>query len=141
MAGEDFLESQGIQLQRGDGGDPTETFTLIPKLTSFDGPDGSATEIDITTLDDTARKYALGLKDSGTITIEGNYVPTNAQQAGLRTDWGARTLRNFELLFTDSPSTKWTFAAFVTAFSTSAAVDEILTFSATLRISGDVTET
>jgi len=140
MSGENFLESQGIVLKRGDGATPTEAFAAVPKLRSLSGPDGSATEIDITTLDSTAREYALGLKDSGTITIEGNYVPTDTQQAGLRADWGARTLRNFELHFTDSPATVWAFSAFVTSFSTDAAVDEVLTFSATLRISGDVDE-
>ena len=133
-----YIESQGIELKSGDGGDPTETFTLVPQLISLDGPDGSAAEIDITTLDSVAREFAMGLKDSGSITAEGIYDPDNAQHAALRADWSARTLRNFEIEFTNDPATVLSFSAFVQNFSTSAAVDDVVRLSLTLRITGDV---
>jgi predicted secreted protein len=133
-----YIESQGMELQRGDGASP-EVFTLIDQITTLDGPDGSASEIDITTLDSTAREFAMGLKDSGSITFEAVYDPAKTQHQGLRTDWNARTLRNFQLVFTNSPATTWSFSAYVQNFSISAGVDEVVRLSVTLRISGDVT--
>lgn len=134
-----YIESQGMALARGDAATPTEAFTAIPQIITLDGPDGSASEIDITTLDSTAREFAMGLKDSGSISCEAVYDPDNAQHQGLRTDWNGRTLRNFELTLTNNPATVWSFAAYVQTFSVTAGVDDVVRLNFALRISGDVT--
>lgn len=133
------VESQGVELRRGDGGGP-EVFTLVGQITSIDGPSGSAAVIDVTTLDSVAREKRMGLPDEGQITLEGIYDPAQAQQEGLRTDRAARTLRNFELVLTDLANTTFAFSAFVLEFSLGEAVDAVVTLSVTLEITGAVTK-
>jgi len=134
------LKSQGITLARGDGGNP-ETFTAIAEITDFTGPGGQANEIDVTHLTSTGKEFLMGLKDEGTFTFNGNLVPSDAAQTGLRTDRDNQTKRNFKLTLTDNPATVLTFAAFVQGFSISAGVDDKINLDVTLRISGAVTWT
>lgn len=138
-----YLESQGVQLKRGDGASP-EVFTLVPQAISIGGPDGSSSEIDVTTLDSLAKEIAMGLKDEGSISLEFIHNPSHAQHLGLRTDRGSGstkpTKRNFQLVMTDSPATTWSFAAYVQQFSIGNAVDDVQRLSVTLRVTGEVTE-
>lgn len=133
------IESQGIELQRGDGATPTEAFTKIAEVQDFNGPGGEAQEIDVSSLDSTATEFLLGLADEGTISMNGLLVPGDTAQTGLRTDRTNRTLRNFKLVLTDDSSTTLTFAAYVKSFSISGAVNDAAKFSCSLRISGAVT--
>lgn len=133
------VESQGVQLKRGDGGGP-EVFTLVGQLTTIEGPSGSATVIPVSTLDSTAEEKIMGLPDEGQVTLEAIYDPAHAQQEGLRTDRRDRLLRNFELLLTDAAPTTFSFAAYVLEFSLSVAVNNVVTASLTLEITGPVTK-
>jgi len=132
------LESQGMSLKISNGASP-EVFTAIADISDISGPDGSASEIDTTTLDDSARTFRVGLKDEGQISFTCNFQPANTQHAQLKTDRTNRTLRNFKLLFTDSPVTTWSFAAYVMGISIANGVDGVTTASVTLRISGVIT--
>lgn len=132
------IETQGVQIQRGNGA-ASEIFTTIAEITDFDGPGGSASEIDTTSLDSTAREFLMGLKDEGQFTFNCNLVPSDTAQTGLRTDRDNRTLRNFKVILTDASSTTLTFSAYVMGFSISGAVDDKIGASVTLRISGAVT--
>ena len=133
------LESQGMAIKRGDGASP-EVFTTIPEVRSINGPDGSASEIDVSDLSSTSREFRMGLQDEGSITLDMMFIPGNTVHAGLRTDRSNRTLRNFQLVFTDSPATTWSFAAYVQGLSVSNDLDAVTTASVTLRISGSITE-
>lgn len=134
-----FIESQGVQLAVGDGSSP-ENYTLIPQITTMSGPGGSASVIDVTTLDSTAREKAMGLPDEGQLSFEMVYNPNNTVQDGLRVKRAARTLHNFELTLTDSPATVFLFSAYVLEFTQGYAVDEVAMVSVTLEISGPVTK-
>ena len=133
------LDAYGTLLKRGDGGG-TEVFTTIAELTSISGPSLTAEAYEATRHDGPHwDEYVVGLLRGGEISLELNFVPTNATQsyaAGMLSDMVARTLRNYELVFPDSGSTTWGFAAFITAFNVEAPVDNKLSGSATLRISG-----
>jgi|TARA_Y100000034_G_scaffold28640_2_gene34443 hypothetical protein len=131
------VDTQATQLKRGDGASP-EVFTLVGQITDIQGPDGSATEIPISTLDSTAVEVAMGLMDEGSISLNMVLDPANAQQTGLRTDRTAKTLRNFKIVMTDGSATTLDFAAYVTGFSLDASGDEVWRASITLRISGAV---
>lgn len=132
------IESQGITIQRGDGGSP-ETFATIAEITDFDGPGGSASEIDTTSLDSTAKEFLVGLKDEGNFSFNANLVTGDTPQSGLRTDRDNRTLRSFKITLTDTSSTTLTFSAYVMQFSISGAVDDKVSVAVTLRVSGAVT--
>jgi hypothetical protein len=140
------ISSQGVAILRGDGSGSPENFEKIAEVMSFNGPGTSAPEIDVTSLDSTAKEYRLGLKDHGTFSFESMFIPKDSGQKGLQADLDNRTLRNFRLEFPkqDEASTSGTvfeFAAYVTEFSMTGGVDEVVKASISLRISGDITKT
>lgn len=133
------LETQGVTIARGDGGTPTEIFSAIGEVISFQGPGGSASVIDVTNLSSLAKEKRMGLGDEGQFTFELNLDTADAEQTGLRADRTARVLRNFELTLTDSPATVLSFSAYVLSFSIQGGVDDKVGASVTLEISGVVT--
>lgn len=133
------LESQGMVLKIGDGADP-EVFNPIPEIKEISGPSGSASIIDVSDLDSTAKEKRMGLMDEGQVSLTLNFIPTNTYHAQLRTDRAARTLRNFQLLFTDTPATTWSFAGYVTKLEVSNEVDGVTEGEVELEISGAITE-
>jgi len=134
------LDSQGMTLKIGDGAETSETFATISEIKSFSGPGGSATVIDTTDLQSTAKEKRMGLQDEGQLSFEINYIPSDTEHAQLRTDRAEQTERNFQLVFTDDPVTTWDFAAFVTGFSVSGGVDDVVNASVTLELTGSITE-
>ena len=133
------LDSEGFTLKIGDGASP-EVFTAIPEITDLNGPSGSASVKDATDLNSSAKEKKMGLPDEGQITFTINHLPANTQHALLKTNRDARTLTNFQLLFTDSPATQWDFAAYITGFSLSDSIDGLHQANVTLEITGAITE-
>ncbi len=131
------ITAQNVALLRGNGATP-EVFTPIGEVTNFDGPGGSATVIDVTTLQSLAKEKRMGLQDEGQFTFEMNLDPSDTQQVGLRNDRTNRVLRNFRMVLTDTANTTLTFSAFVLEFKISGAVDEVVKANVTLEISGAV---
>lgn len=137
------MSAFGTLLKIGDGATP-EVFTAIAEVTSIDGPSMELETIEITnhSSEDGWREYVGGLLDAGEISLEFNFLPTDATQGyggGLLQDMVNRTKRNFELVFPDSGATTWGFTALVTKFETSAPHDDKLSGSATLKLSGKPT--
>lgn len=135
--------SKQIKLQRGDGGG-AEVFTTIAEVTSVKGPGEKAQQLDVSSFDSTAQEFIAGLSDNGELTFDLNFVGSDAQQQGLRTDLRAGTLRNFKLILSDHATTPTTvaFAAIVTsAPELSAAVNAVVKGSCSLKISGVATWT
>src|SRR5262245_39946906 len=131
------FNAQGTVLKRGNGASP-EVFTAIGEVRDFNGPGGSAKEIDTTHLTSSAKEWLMGLQDEGELSINCKAVFSDAQQQGLRTDRANRTLRNFKLVFADVSATTASFAAYVKTFTVSGAVDDRVNLAVTLRISGAI---
>jgi hypothetical protein len=131
------INAQGVNLQRGNGAAP-EVFATVGEITQFDGPGGSATVIDVSTLQSTAREKRIGLADEGQFTLQMNLDPSDATQTGLRADRIGRVKRNFKLVLTDTALTTLSFAAFVLEFKISGAVDQVVKAAVTLEITGAV---
>lgn len=130
--------TKGLKLQRGDGGG-TEVFTTIGEVTNIKGPSEKASQLDATSFDSTAMEYIAGLADSGEITFDVNFVASDAQQQGLRTDLRNGTLRNFKLIINDHATTPTTvtFSGVVTsAPEISGGVSQVIKSSCSIRISG-----
>lgn len=124
-----------------DGTADNAVFTVqipIGEITSFDGPGGTNSEIDITSLNSTSREFRNGLRDSGEVTLEMNFVPGNVGQVDLRQQQ-ANTNTPGRYVMTLSTAQTITFSAFVREFSISGAVDDKVSASVTLRVTGDVT--
>jgi hypothetical protein len=131
------LETQGTIISRGDGA-PTELFEPIGEIISFNGPGGSASVIDVSSLQSVRREKRMGLPDEGQFTFEANLLPSDTAQEGCRADRANRALRNFQVTLTDEPPTVLTFSAYVLQFAVSGGVDAVVKLNATLEITGEV---
>jgi hypothetical protein len=116
---------------------------LIGEVKSFNGPGGQAGDIDVTTLESTAKEFRRGLQDEGEISLECNFEPTDPGQIFCRVaraETGSPFgQRNFEIVFPNSPPTTLTFAAFVKGFAISGGVDDVNKLALALRVTGPVT--
>ena len=134
------LEAQGMLIKIGNGASP-QVFTTISEIKTFSGPTGSAAVIDVTDLSSTAKEKRMGLADEGQLSFTINYIPDNTQHTLLRTQRASREETDFKMVFTDdSPSTTWSFSAFVTGFAVSGAVDNVVEANVTLEITGSITQ-
>lgn len=134
---------RGVRLQRGDGGG-TEVFTTIGEVKNWSGPSESVSDIEATSMDSTAKEFIADLAEPGEVTATVNFVGSDAQQQGLRTDLRAGTLRNFKLIFNDHATTPTTavFSALVTGLDgPSGSSSEIVSMDITLKVSGSATWT
>ena len=130
----------GSEFQVGDGASP-EVFTKVAEVLSIGGPEISAEEIDVTSLDSTGgyKEYITGLKDGGSVALEVNWVKSNSQQIAMRDKLDSGVETNFRIVFSDSPSTQADFAGKVTGFNMAAEPGSQLKANLTVRISGQVT--
>ncbi len=135
----------GTLLKLGDGAGP-EVFTTIAEVLDISGPTLTSDLVDITNMD-SAGSYEESLPTilrSGEVTFSVNFLPVNVTQsftAGLIKDFKDRTKRNFELVFTDSGNTTWTFAGYVTNVTPQAPVAGALTMDVTIKLTDQPTLT
>ncbi len=120
------------------------TYKEIGEVQSFSGiGGGSASVIDVTHLKSTAKEKRVGLADEGQIQLDMNYVPTDEGQIILKTVRGTQAEADIKIELADSAGvsgTTFKFKAFVLSFGKSGGVDDIIKASASLEISGAVTE-
>ena len=117
-----------------------ELFTEIAEITNLGGPDETLELIDATHMGSPGgrREFIPSLKDSGEVTLDLNFLPGDANQNGLRQDLIDRVRRTFKLVWTDLALTTYTFSGYVTSHTKSAAIDDKLTASVTIKITGDI---
>jgi predicted secreted protein len=133
----------GTQLRQG--GTTATSGTLIAQITNISGPGLSADTIDVTAHDSTGgyRNFLQGLKDGGEITLDINYDPAGATHknasGGLLYAFDQGTQDNYALVFPDAATTTWVVPAIVTGFEVGAPMDNKLSASATLKVSGKPT--
>lgn len=133
------VKTQGCALQLSDGASP-EVYSDIANVTSFQGPSGSRQVIDATTLASTGKEKNVGIPDYGQITFDFNFSAADTVLVDVWDNFIAGTLHNFKILFSDSPRTTFSFAAYVLNFNYNAGLDDIVRGSVTLEISGTVTD-
>jgi hypothetical protein len=129
------LKTQGFELEIGTGASPA-AFVEIGEITSFQGLDGQAAEIDVTHLKSTAKEFLMGLQDFGSFNIDVNYLPEDPGQMRLRAVKATGDIENFRATLSDG--TEFTFTGFVLSNPISGGVDAKVDGSFSLRISGDV---
>ncbi|RTL07310.1 hypothetical protein EKK58_02025 [Candidatus Dependentiae bacterium] len=120
------------------GADGAEVFTAIAEVRSLSGPNMSAAVIDVTNMEsqNRTREFITSLIDPGELTFDLNFLPGNAGQQGLFDDMVAGTRRNFKITWSDEDASTWTFAGLVTSFQPSSALEEALTASLTVKVTG-----
>lgn len=126
----------GTVLQIGTG-----TPVTVAGLTSIGGLELSADTIDVTTLDSDGgyREFIAGFKDAGEVSLEG-YLKLDEGQQALYDLFESGETEDFTILFPNNMGS-WQFKGVVTGFSTSADLEDPLSFSATIQVSGKPTLT
>jgi hypothetical protein len=129
------VDTTGKAITASGSATPT-TFTNVANVKTFSGFDGSASEIDVTNLQSTAKEYRLGLTDPGQFTIEIDYDGTNAGHIALRSKQSSGVLCSFQLTLPNLSVI--TFSGYVKKFSLAGGVDAVAKTSVDIRISGSV---
>lgn len=115
---------------------------LIGGLTSIGGIEASAETVDVTALDSQGgyREYLAGFKDAGEVSLEGFLDDgTSANQESIYTLFESGNTAACVITFPNGGN--WTFNGIITGFGTSASVDDAITFTATIKVSGAPTFT
>jgi len=108
----------------------------IGEVTDWDGPGGSATMYETTHLRSEAKEKKIGLMDEGQLTLSINWEPSDTGQQAARTARANRTKKSFRLTYTDGSTA--TFNGYVIGMSSSGGVDNKVSGSITIEISGPV---
>ena len=113
--------------------------TVIAKVVSIDGPSMEREEIEVTAHDseDGFREFVPGLADAGEISLELRFIPTDASHLGLLSDFEDGTEKNYKLEFPDE--TEWSFDGFPTSFEPTAEMEDVLSASVTIKLTGKPT--
>jgi len=117
----------------------TVATNAIGGVESITIPETEMTDIDITTHDSTGgyKEYVGGLKDGGIVQINGKYDIGNTGQTYLRTAANQTgTAVACEITFSDGSTCS--FDAVLKGYGVDNPLDEAVTFTASLRISGAV---
>lgn len=130
MAVTEAVETQTTVLKRNGN--------AIAEISSITGPSPKLETVDATHLnsDDKFREFIGGVLDGGEVSFEGNYYSGDAEQVGLLTDMNARTVQNWTVDFPTTTGAIWAFTGLVTAYETTAPLNDKLGFSCTIKISG-----
>lgn len=132
----DAIVTQGFLLQIGNGATP-EVFIEVEEITSFNGFDGEANQIDVTHLRSTAKERIMGLQDWGSFNIETNWIGEDADgQSLMRAHRANQEKANFKLTLSDG--TIATFEGYVTSAPMSGGVDAKVDGGFNISITGDV---
>lgn len=113
--------------------------TAIAGLTSIGGLSLTADTIDKTTLSSTGgyREFTGGFKDGGEVSISGFFEPSDTGQIAVYDAFKAGSTIPFVILFPAAMGASWSFDGVVTAFSTGAELENMVSFDATIKVSGE----
>lgn len=118
------------------------TYTLINLVSSISSAGGGEVgERDTTVLSSTVRTNAPTIPDNGEVTFELLFDPTDTVHEAIRGYKDSPAVKNWQVTFNTTSSSKVTFAAWVKQFDGANAedVDSSVTASLTLRVTGAVT--
>ncbi|WEK56372.1 MAG: phage tail tube protein [Candidatus Cohnella colombiensis] len=110
----------------------------IASLKSIGGLDLSADTADVTTLDSDGgyREFIGTFKDGGEVPISGNFEPGNPGQSDVYDAFESGDTLPFSIIFPAKLGASWIFKGVVTKFTTGAELDGVVTFEATIKVSG-----
>lgn len=113
------------------------TFTDFCELTGVNQQDGTADEIEVTTICSNAKEFEVGLSDSGSLTLDFNWAGNQTVQTALRQAKISGADVAFKVIFPgDGGSLIMTGNVQATSFTSS--VNGVWTGSATIKLSGEI---
>lgn len=115
--------------------------TAVGGLTSIGGVEVSAETTDVTALDNTTgyKEYLGGFKDGGEVPLEGFLDGEDAGQEAMYAAMEDQEVHQFSVVFPATIGKTWTFPGVVTKFATSAALNDGIKYSASVKVTGKPT--
>lgn len=115
--------------------------TAVGGLTSIGGVEVSAETTDVTALDNTTgyKEYLGGFKDGGEVPLEGFLDGDDAGQDAMYAAMEDQEVHQFSIVFPAAIGKTWSFPGVVTKFATSAALNDGIKYSASVKVTGKPT--
>lgn len=146
MADSDAHTGMGAHLQMGDGNSP-ENFVSVLGIKSITGPNMQRATHDVTTMDSgTFREFIGGLVDAGEISFEANFLPRdttqNQETGGFMAEFDKSSCDsrgNWRITLPECAGESdgyWEFEGIVTGQQVQMPMDDLMSFSGTIKISG-----
>lgn len=129
----------GMQLSISSStGTPFANHTVIAGLLSADGPDGTADDVDTSTIDQATndKSFQRGQFDPGDLTMELAYGATDPSQSKLGTARATGQIREFLVTDTVGGTTE-SFSGYIKGMGRAIEKDSMVTRSVTVKITGD----
>lgn len=130
-----ITRSLGTVLKIGE----TMSATAVGGLTEIGGIELSADTLDTTTLDSDGgyKEFIGGFKDAGEVSLSGYLDIASANgQKKMYDAFESGEVQSFSIDFPEGVGASWTFKGVVTGFSTSASLEDLISFGATIKVSG-----
>lgn len=129
----------GSTLKLGDGASP-EQFNGMAEVRTIGMNPFTQEFADATSMDSTGgfREKLPTLKDAGTIDVE--LIATQANLTSLNTLAGTNTLKNYQVVIPAPITATYTFAAYLGNWGLEVPVDDLISVTASLQVSGPVTK-
>lgn len=124
------------------GKDPS--IVKVGGLTEIGGIELSADTLDTTTLESDGgyREFIGGFKDAGEVSLSGYLeIDSSNGQKKMYDAFETGDVQEFAIEFPESIGAKWAFKGVVTGFSTGASLEDLISFGATIKVSGKPTLT
>jgi predicted secreted protein len=131
----------GTQFLRGAGGSSSAQYQAIAEINSIAGPDKSRATIDVTSLDsvDGYREFIASFRDAGTVVLEMNFTRDGFDD--MNDDFESDDAVDYRIILPDTGNTQFDFSALVSDLGMAVPLDDKVTASVSLKITGPVTLT
>ncbi len=110
----------------------------MAKITNIGGPSATRDTIDVTSFDSEGgyREFITGLRDGGTLTLD--MIFTKTGYTAIKGDFENDAAVTYTLELPDTANTVITFDGLVTDFPVSIPFDDKVTFSVTVKVTGNI---
>lgn len=130
----------GSTFERGVGS-PTPVWTELARVTEINAPSLSRETADVTHLKSTDRyrEFIGAMRDGGEVSFTLIYNPANTTHQSLMTDFEGNVAVDYRITFSDDDAYRWTFQGFITGLETPIAMEDKVSQSVTIKITGKPT--
>lgn len=131
----------GTLIQRWSGA----AWVTVAEQVTVSGPSLSSDDVEVTNHDspNSTKEYIPALMDTGEISFNGNFIPSNASQQQLLTDQVNRTVSDWRIVLPDAVAeanrTRWSFEGYIKSIDFTYPTPTQMTINATMKLAGTAT--